>query len=68
MQKYTISIQFYFKIGMVQTHKLKLAGIILMTIKLTKEPKYMMKYVKRADKRLKCVLQFCKYVYLKQWH
>jgi hypothetical protein len=39
---------------------LKLAGIILMRIKLTKEPKSMTKYGKRANKSLKCVLQCCK--------
>jgi hypothetical protein len=39
---------------------LKLAGIIMMRIKLTKEPKNMMKYGKIAYKRLKCVLQCCK--------
>jgi len=31
-----------------------------MRIKLTKGPKSMMKYGKRADKRLTCVLQCCK--------
>jgi len=39
---------------------LKLAGIRLMRIKLTKVPESMMKYGKRAGKRLKCVLQCCK--------
>jgi hypothetical protein len=36
------------------------AGIIVMRIKLTKEPKNMMKYGKRAYKRLKRVLRCCK--------